>query len=304
MAVKIQVKDGFDTTNYGFGVTPVTNTSDCGFNTNYDYTTGVCNTTMQSVYASPFNAGFVGPLSVARGPMANWGSTMSQGNQFTSPAIFSGFSLSEIVAKISVIDPALAGRIAGIGAQCIATANRIGRIASIDIELARNLARVASVDLLAVVGLSNLALVNPVAARMQLQRIIARIGFDQAQFANTQVDIAQPHEAAVFNVSDEGNAYRVVVRMPGMVAEAVEVIITNGKLVIKAKAQALATGVSAMTHGAQWTRVFNIGQDVSIDAIDAIVANGTLTVVLPKKASLNSVPCAATVARMSEVVNC
>jgi len=290
MTVKIQVKDGFDAT-YNVGVTPIANAFD-GVNsvahgggctnggTWANALVGMDNTTgWQAAEAAPVYQGCF-QTGMSQAAMAN-------------------ARLSDVVAKVGMIDSILAKSIAGIGAQCIATANRIGRIATIDVDLARRLSRLAVVDFPAAVGLSNLALVNPMAARMQLQRSAAVFGFNDVPSLN-----AAAHQASIANVIDEGNAYRIVLQIPGVIADAVDMLVASGKLVIKAKAQGMQTGFPTFANQSLWTREFIIGQDVCVDAIDAIVSNGMLTIVLPKKAAMNTMASNTVATRMSEVAVC
>jgi HSP20 family molecular chaperone IbpA len=291
MTVKIQVKDGFDATaTYNVGVTPIANAFDGVNSVAYGggYTNGgtwanalagMGNTGWQAAEAAPVYQGCF-QTGMSQAAMAN-------------------ARLSDVVAKVGMIDSILAKSIAGIGAQCIATANRIGRIATIDVDLARRLSRLAELDFPAAVGLSNLALMNPMAARMQLQRSAAVSGFNDVPALN-----AAAHQASIANVIDEGNSYRIVLQIPGVIADAVDMLVVNGKLVIKAKAQAMQTGLPAFANQSLWTREFIIGQDVCIDAIDAIVSNGMLTIVLPKKAAMNTMASNTVATRMSEVAVC
>ena len=291
MTVKIQVKDGLNAAAaYNFGVTPAARAFD-GVNSvahGCEYTNG-CNWTNAAAGVGNINWQSAGSAPVYQGRFQTG----------LSQATMANVRLSDIVAKVGMIDSMLAQTIAGIGAQCLATASRIGRIATIDVRLARSLSRLAAIDFPAAVGLSNLALVNPMAARMQLQRSGAMFDSnDVFQFT------APAPQVSMGNVIDEGSAYRMVLQIPGISADAVDVLVANGKLVIRPNVQAAQLGLSAMANESLWAREFIIGQDVCIDAIDAIVSNGMLTIVLPKKAALNTMAGSTVATRMSEVAAC
>lgn len=276
MAVKIQVKDGFDTT-CGLGVAPVTNAFQGvpSFNNTLFNNTMSCPTWGHRYAAActPWN-GRISPIGIDL-----------QSNHLLAQASMRSSQLNEAIASVNLIDPMLAARIAGIGARCITTAIRIAQVASLDLELARQLVRMSAIDFQAVSTLSSLALVNPTAARMQLQQFGTNAGFNGQISTN-----------ALATVNDEGDVYRIEVRIPGATAESVDVTVRGGKLVIKADTNAMdVQGVQSV-----WVQEFVLGQDVSIDAIDATVSNGKLNVILPKTAAVRTM----VGQRMQEVAVC
>ena len=212
MAIKIQVKDGFETNTSGygvFGVQPIANN------------------------------GHVGTL-------------MQQANVRRQ-------QLNAALRIMAAINPALAARISAIGASCTGTAIKIAQIAVVDVQLATDITNLAENNLPAAVAIAMAGIANPAAARMQLPG-----------------GIAPAMHVAQGEVQDEGGRYRIQLAVQGASAEQVDVTVRNGKLIVKVKQPFNGQDVTGLK------RSFVLGQDIAVEDIEAVVANGLLEVLVPK----------------------
>ena len=256
MAISIQVKNSYDAqaSNYSFGVTPIDQARTSSMNG-----IGWCDApSIHNATDSGFawNAPAFGQDAAFVQPLAHQASMRSA-------------HLSAIVAQVAAIDTWLAGRISAIGATCTGTAIKIGQVSMIDKALAVELTRIAEFDLATAVSLATVAVVNPIAARTNLQR-----GYGSGVKGRKVAD--QGLRNAV--VHDDGTVYRIEAFLPGLVAEDIDVSARNGRLMIKA----LCSEFGGNGDSSACTKAFTLGNDVSIEDIDATVANGRLTVLIPR----------------------
>lgn len=90
------------------------------------------------------------------------------------------------------------------------------------------------------------------------------------------------------DVSDTGEEYRIVVDMPGVAKEGLEIEIKEDVLRVRGKRPATEKVEHMLVDGRRAGRVlerhFTLGQDIDRQNVRARLENGLLTVTLPRKA--------------------
>ncbi len=101
----------------------------------------------------------------------------------------------------------------------------------------------------------------------------------------TRVDT--PRVRPLANVAETSDAYTVELLVPGVGKDAVELEVERGVLQVRAEsALAAPEGLKARVRefgGVSYERRFTLPEDVDPQAIEASLADGLLTVVLPKR---------------------
>lgn len=91
------------------------------------------------------------------------------------------------------------------------------------------------------------------------------------------------------DIIEESNALKLVADMPGVTHETLKVELDNNILSVEGRvALDMAEGLSALhaeVRGQRFARRFSLSHEVDSDAITATIANGVLTLTLPKKDS-------------------
>jgi HSP20 family protein len=91
------------------------------------------------------------------------------------------------------------------------------------------------------------------------------------------------------DITDNGNAYNLAIEVPGIKKDAIKISLDKGYLTVSYKideTQKEGTGKKVHTERRQgfYRRDFFVGYDVKKDAISASLADGILTVTVPKEA--------------------
>ncbi|HDZ47486.1 hypothetical protein LCGC14_0057850 [marine sediment metagenome] len=91
------------------------------------------------------------------------------------------------------------------------------------------------------------------------------------------------------DIIEESNALKLVADMPGVTNETLKIELDNNVLSLEGEvALNMPEGLSALhaeVRGQRFARRFNLSHEVDSDAITATIANGVLTLTLPKKDS-------------------
>ncbi|MBS3667485.1 MULTISPECIES: Hsp20/alpha crystallin family protein [Halomonadaceae] len=91
------------------------------------------------------------------------------------------------------------------------------------------------------------------------------------------------------DIIEESNALKLVADMPGVTNETLKIELDNNVLSLEGEiALNMPEGLSALhaeVRGQRFARRFNLSHEVDSDAISATLANGVLTLTLPKKDS-------------------
>ena len=129
-------------------------------------------------------------------------------------------------------------------------------------------------------------LVSPFKGITQLNRELNRL-FDESHFASLSAEEPGINWAPQVDLAENEDAFLVVVDIPGVNPDAIEISLNNGILTIKGdRSSEQAIKENSLTrrerrHGT-FLRQFNLPESVDVDTVSAKSAHGVLTVTIPK----------------------
>lgn len=92
------------------------------------------------------------------------------------------------------------------------------------------------------------------------------------------------------DVLDDGESYEIILEMPGVTQEGLNIEMEAKELVIRGERKAYEKDAkllySGRTHGTKLEKRFGLGEDVDRTKVSAHLENGLLTVKLPRKAEV------------------
>jgi len=312
MAIKVQVKD-----NRGCESTFTSRTNNGSFSDRF----GAAGWDMTSCTAaagmgvSPLAAGLGLDACSVNGGMTpiNSFAAMPQFQNVPFSAIGTygvggSFVPQSIVSRIATIDPAAAHlathlmsidplfitNLSKVAGGCAWTAAKLVKVAALDFSLARQLVMLAQVNPTQALAIAATAEMNPALAARQL----AAISSNLPMYGNpvhglglaTGVNSVGQYSTIPVAVVEGGNAYIIEAELPGVVIENVDITATNGRLTLEAivgpsasSRNGMSTIVREKLTPRSLRREFVIGTDVEMNNISARIADGILSIVLPKK---------------------
>ncbi len=111
---------------------------------------------------------------------------------------------------------------------------------------------------------------------------------EEVQVERMQEPAERPYYSPLVDIYEEDDALVLVTDMPGVDAEGVEVTCDNGVLTLNGRPKNELAGQAEVIYQeyipGDYHRCFRISEDIDVEKITARVANGVLTVKLPKAA--------------------
>jgi HSP20 family molecular chaperone IbpA len=296
----------------GYGVTPIVTengfggfTAPVGFN---QWMPGqVAGTCTNGFGVSPMQAvnglGTLGMSGFGQSMPTHLGYTAGPAFQAPLPGV-NGLPMQAIVQRIAAIDPRLAqvalqiasidpmflNTLTKVSVGCPWTAAKFIRVATMDFSLAQSLLKLALMNPQQAVTLASNAMANPVAVKNQLANQ-AWNGVGSANGLKATRGVAA--NTIPVDIYDNGVAYVIEAAVPGVSVENVEVNAINGRLVIEAamvRSNACRASMSSILREKVAPQIlrreFAIGNDVLTTDISACIADGILSIELPKKSDL------------------
>jgi len=129
-------------------------------------------------------------------------------------------------------------------------------------------------------------LVSPFKGITQLNRELNRL-FDESHFASLSAEEPGINWAPQVDLAENEDAFLVVVDIPGVNPDDIDISLNNGILTIKGdRSSEQAITENSLTrrerrHGT-FLRQFNLPESVDVDTVSAKSAHGVLTVTIPK----------------------
>ena len=129
-------------------------------------------------------------------------------------------------------------------------------------------------------------LVSPFKGITQLNRELNRL-FDESHFASLSAEEPGINWAPQVDLAENEDAFLVVVDIPGVNPDDIDISLNNGILTIKGdRSSEQSIKENSLTrrerrHGT-FLRQFNLPESVDVDTVSAKSAHGVLTVTIPK----------------------
>ena len=94
------------------------------------------------------------------------------------------------------------------------------------------------------------------------------------------------------DVLDDGDSYQIILEMPGVNQEGLNIELETKELVVRGERKAYEKDARLLhagrAHGTKLEKRFSLGDDVDRAAVTAHLENGLLTVTLPRRAEVKA----------------
>jgi HSP20 family protein len=96
--------------------------------------------------------------------------------------------------------------------------------------------------------------------------------------------------APVADVTDDGEMFRIVMELPGVAKDGLEIELTDDAIRVRGQRPALSEKEKLLVDGRHAGRVFErqftLGREIDRDKVNARLENGLLTLTLPRRAEV------------------